>query len=170
MIAEFKTLEVKGLILPKEIVPGSQWEYKISMEGSIALPGTFSLTMQDLGPDTITVSAGTFGSNKLQAAIEAQIDVDLQGSPVPYTVNGSSILWHAPGIGLIKTIENIELSGPPFTSATELQSLKIPRPLFIEDNLQCIIFIKRSGRKGRISFVHLMDSFNKDWQILHNGK
>ena len=133
MIANFKTLEVSGISLPKEITPGLQWQYNISMEGSIAMPGeqaqspgAFSLTMQELGNETVTVPAGTFEAIKLQATFTAQIDADFQGSPVPYAINGSSIVWYARNVGYIKSIENIDFSGTTFTSTTELQTYSIP--------------------------------------------
>lgn len=133
MIAEFKTLKVAGISLPKVITPGLQWKYDISMEGSVAMPGeqtqssgTFSLTMQEQGRESITVPAGTFEAEKLQATFTALIDVDFQGSPVPYAINGSSIIWYAPNIGYIKSIENIDFSGTTFTSTTELQTYNIP--------------------------------------------
>lgn len=133
MIADFKTLEVSGISLPKEITPGLQWQYNISMEGPLEMPGeqaqspgTFSLTMQELGSETVTVPAGTFEAVKIQATFTAQIDADFQGSPVPYAINGSSIVWYAPKVGYIKSIENIDFSGTTFTSTTELQTYNIP--------------------------------------------
>ena len=129
MITDFRTLEVSGTSIPKEIVPGMQWEYHIAIEGSVATPGestqspgTFDLVMQEFGTESVTVPAGTFEAEKIQATFNAEINVDFQGSPVPYTVNGSSIVWYAPGVGYIKSIENIDFSGTSFTSVTELQS------------------------------------------------
>lgn len=135
MISDFKTIHVSGVSLPHTISPGMQWQYELQMEGSVATPGetttqspgTFKLAMQEMGNETITVAAGTFESVKIQATFEAQINVDFQGSLVPYTVNGSSIVWYAPGVGFVKSIENIEFSGTPFTSTTELQSYTIPK-------------------------------------------
>lgn len=133
MITDFKTIEVSGLSLPNEITPGMQWQYDLAMQGSVAMPGeqsqspgTFSLAIQDMGRESIPVPAGLFESVKLQATFIARIDVDFQGSPIRYTVEGSSILWYAPGVGFIKSIENIDFSGTTFTSTTELQSYNIP--------------------------------------------
>lgn len=133
MIADFKTLEVSGVILPNQISPGMQWQYNIKMEGSMDMPGEqtqspgiFSLTLQEVGQENITVPAGSFDAIKIQATFNAQINADFQGSPVPYTINGSSILWYAPHIGLIKSIENIDFSGTAFTSTTELQTYQMP--------------------------------------------
>lgn len=130
MIADFKTKEVRGVNLPHTIAPGMQWDYTLIIESSSGestqSPGTFQLTMQEMGRETITVPAGVFEAVKLQATFNAQINVEFQGSFFLYTVNGSSINWYAPGVGLVKSIENIEFSGTPFTSTTELQSYSIP--------------------------------------------
>lgn len=133
MISDFKTLEVTGLSLPRTITPGMQWHYGLSMQGSVAMPGeqtqspgTFALDMQELGTESITIPVGTFEATKLQATFTANIDVDFQGSPIRYTINGTSVLWYAPGIGFVKSIENIDFSGTSFTSTTELQSYSIP--------------------------------------------
>lgn len=127
MIADFKTKEVSGVNLPRTIPPGMQWDYTLVIEDAAAnSPGTFHITMQQMGSESITVPAGVFEAIKLQATFDAQINVEFQGSLFLYTVNGSSIHWYAPGVGLIKSIENIEFSGTPFTSTTELQSYSIP--------------------------------------------
>ena len=133
MISGFKTLEVSGLSLPASIAPGQTWNYKLTMEGSVATPegatqspGTFDLEMQELGSETITVPAGTFNATRIQATFNAQISVDFQGSQVPYMVNGTSIVWYASGVGYVKSIENIDFSGSSFTSTTELQTYSIP--------------------------------------------
>lgn len=133
MILEFEALEVKGLSLPREVTSGMTWQYDISLIGSVAMPGgenqspgTFSLAMQELGHESVTVPVGTFDAVKMQATFNAQINADFQGSLVPYAVNGSSIIWYAPGVGYIKSIENIDFSGTTFTTTTELQSYNIP--------------------------------------------
>lgn len=133
MISDFKTLQVSGLSLPRIVTPGMQWHYDLAMQGSVAMPGqqtqspgTFALEMQELGTESITIPAGRFDATKLQAEFTANIDVDFQGSPIRYTINGTSILWYAPGVGFIKSIENIDFSGTSFTSTTELQTYNIP--------------------------------------------
>lgn len=133
MITDFKTLEVSGMSLPAEITPGMKWNYKLTAEGSVAIPGesvqspgTFDLNLQQVGTETVSLAAGTFEAVKIQTTFQALINVDFQGSFFPYKVNGSSILWYAPGIGFIKSVENIDFSGTSFTSNTELQSYSIP--------------------------------------------
>lgn len=133
MITDFKTIQVSGVSLPRTLTPGMQWKYDLSMQGAVAMPGeqtqspgTFALTMQELGTETITVPSGMFDATKIQATFTANIDVDFEGSTIRYTVNGTSLLWYAPGVGFAKSIENIDFSGTSFTSTTELQSYNIP--------------------------------------------
>lgn len=133
MISDFKTLEVTGLSLPRTITPGMQWRYGLSMQGSVAMPGeqtqspgTFTLDMQEFGTESITIPVGTFEATKLRATFTANIDVDFQGSPIRYTINGTSILWYVSDVGFAKSIENIDFSGTSFTSTTELLSYNIP--------------------------------------------
>lgn len=134
MIADFKTEEISGISIPRAITPNMQWSYKLVMAGSVETPGentrspgTFNLTMQEMGIENVSVPAGAFKAVKIQATFDAQINVDFQGSLFLYTVNGSSLHWYAPGVGLVKSIENIEFSGTPFTSTTELQSYNIQK-------------------------------------------
>lgn len=132
--AEFKTTEVTGVSLPREITPGLQWQFGLKMEGMTAMPGdqfaqstgVFSATMQEMGRETVTVTAGTFEAVKVQVTNSVQIMADFQGMQVPMTINGTSIVWYAPGVGYVKSVENSDYGGTPFTSTTELQSYNIP--------------------------------------------
>jgi hypothetical protein len=131
---EFNTLQVTGVSLPKEIVPGMQWLYSLTLEGATTLPdgsqtkssGTFSATMQEMGNETITVPAGTFETIKIQTTTTLDIIGEFQGIQVPMKITGSTITWYAPNIGQIKSISTSDFGGTPFTLTTELQSYNIP--------------------------------------------
>ncbi len=132
--AEFASSDVTGVSLPKEITPGMQWQYSLKMTGVTAMPGdqnaqssgTFNLTMQEMGNETVTIPAGTFEAVKFQSTSLIQLTADFQGVQLPVTMNSSSLIWYAPGVGFIKSIENSDFSGTPYTSTTELQSYGIP--------------------------------------------
>lgn len=132
--AEFTSSDVKGLSLPREVTSGMQWQYSLKMTGVTAMPGdqnaqssgTYNLTMQEMGKETVTVPAGTFEAVKFQATSLIQITADFQGLQVPVTMNGSSLIWYAPGVGYIKSVENSDFGGTPYTTTTELQSYSIP--------------------------------------------
>ncbi|MBL8050041.1 MAG: hypothetical protein JNM46_02375 [Anaerolineales bacterium] len=130
----FDTLQVTGISLPKEIVSGMQWLYSLTLEGTTTMPdgqqttsnGTFTVNMQEMGNETITVPAGTFDAIKIQANSTIDIVGEFQGIQVPMTITGSTITWYAPGVGYIKSISNSDFGGAPFTVTTELQSYNIP--------------------------------------------
>jgi hypothetical protein len=135
MSAQFTTTQVTGTTLPKELIPGMQWLYGLTLEGTTDIPGdqqaqstgTFTITMQEMGKETVTVPAGTFEATKLQANSTMDIMAEFQGLQVPMTITGSSLLWYAPNVGFIKSVDNVDMGdGTPFTTTTELQSYNIP--------------------------------------------
>ncbi len=134
IMAAFRTLEVSGVSLPREITVGTQWQYALKMEGSMAMPGdqqspssgSYSVSMQELGQETIRVPAGTFEAIKLQANSSVDIMTDFQGIPVPVKYSGVTLIWYVPNVGYVKSIENGDFGGSAFSITTELQSYNIP--------------------------------------------
>jgi len=132
--AEFESSDVTGISLPKEITPGMQWQYSLKMTGVTAMPGdqnaqssgTYNQTMQEMGRESVTVPAGTFEAVKFQATSLIQLTADFQGVQLPVTMYSSSLIWYAPGVGFIKSVENSDFGGTPYTSTTELQTYSIP--------------------------------------------
>lgn len=132
--AEFTTLDVTGISLPKQVPMGTQWQYSLTMQGFTAMPGDqqaqstgmFTSAMQAIGTETITVPAGTFDAVKIQVKGNMQISAEFQGMQVPISFNTSSVVWYAPGIGFVKSIENSDFGDTPYTATTELQSYILP--------------------------------------------
>jgi hypothetical protein len=132
--AAFTTLEVTGISLPREITPGMQWQYGLKMLGTLAMPGdqqspsngTYSVNLQEMGQETITVPAGVFETVRFQANSNVDIMTDFQGVQVPVKYTGVTLIWYAPGVGYVKSVENGDFSGTVFSVTTELQSYRIP--------------------------------------------
>jgi hypothetical protein len=132
--SEFRTLEVSGYSYPRQVTPGIQWEYRLVFEGYTATPssqqtpsqGMFTAAMQEAGRETVTVPAGTFEATKFQSTSTVLVTVEFQGIQIPFTVQNSSVIWYAPGVGFIKSIENSDIGGEPSTIVTELMSYSIP--------------------------------------------
>ncbi|MDD2921422.1 MAG: hypothetical protein PHQ36_03980 [Anaerolineales bacterium] len=132
--ADLATLEVHGVSLPREMGQGAQWQYGLTMQGAMAMPGdqqspsqgSYSVTMQELGSETITVPAGVFDAVRIQANSNMEVMTDFQGVPIPVKYNGVTLLWYAPGVGFVKSVENGDFSGTVFSITTELQSYNIP--------------------------------------------
>jgi hypothetical protein len=132
--AAFRTLDVTGISLPREITPGMQWQYALTMKGTMAMPGnqqspsdgSYSVTMRGLGRETITVPAGVFEAIKFQANSNVDMMTDFQGIQVPVKYSGITLIWYAPNVGYIKSVENGDFGGTAFSVTTELQSYNIP--------------------------------------------
>ncbi len=132
--AEFTTSDITGISLPAVIASGQQWNYDLKIHGSIPMPteqqaestGTYSIIMQEIGWETVTVPAGTFDAVKIQANSTVEILVPFGNEQVPMKYTGASITWYAPGVGYVKLVENWDLGGGPYTATTELQTYMIP--------------------------------------------
>jgi hypothetical protein len=134
MTATLTTSDVTGISLPKNITPGMQWQYSLALQGTIAMPGdlqapshgTYTVTMQEIGSETVTVPAGTFEAIKIQANSTVDIISVFGGIEVPIKFSGTTITWYMPGVGYVKSVENGDFSGEVFSATTELQSYNIP--------------------------------------------
>jgi len=134
MTADFTVIETQGLSLPREITPGMKWQYAISMRGTVATPdnqqspssGSYLVELQEMGKDTVAVPAGVFEATRLQANSNVDVTMNFEGLEVPVVYTGSTILWYAPGVGFIKSVENGDFGGTAFSITTELQSYNLP--------------------------------------------
>lgn len=132
--AAFITSDVTGISLPREIPAGLKWDYSLKMQGTMAMPGdtqapssgAYSVTMQEVGRDTVAVAAGSFEAVRFQANSNVEIMTDFEGTPVPVKYDAVTLLWYAPGVGFIKSVENGDFGGTAFSITTELQSYSIP--------------------------------------------
>lgn len=134
MTTSLTTSDVTGLSLPRAIDPGAQWQYSLALQGTVVMPdnpqapanGVYSVTMQALGSETVTVPAGTFEAVKIQSTSTVDIISAFAGKETPIKFNGTTITWYAPGIGYVKSVENGDFGGTAFSATTELQSYSIP--------------------------------------------
>jgi len=134
LTAEFTTSDIKGVSIPVNVTPGMQWAYEMKMQGTMAMPGDQNarsngivlMNMQEIGMESVTVPAGTFTATKVQAASNFDIIASFQGMDIPVKFSGATILWYAPAVGLVKSVENGDFGGTAYTSTTELQSYSIP--------------------------------------------
>ena len=88
--------------------------------------GVYSVAIQEMGRETITVPAGTFEAVKIQSNSTIDISTSFEGIEVPVKFNGTTISWYVPGIGFVKSVENGDFGGTAFAATTELQSYSIP--------------------------------------------
>jgi hypothetical protein len=134
MTSELTTSNVNGLSLPQNVTTGMQWQYSLQLQGTIVMPGdpqaptngVYSVNMQEMGNETVTVPAGTFEAVKIQSNSTVDIISTFAGNEVPIKFNGTTITWYAPSVGYVKSVENGDFGGEAFSATTELQSYSIP--------------------------------------------
>lgn len=134
MTAEFVTSEVTGISIPQTVTPGMQWQYTLTLQGTVAMPGNqqaqsngaYSADMKEVGRETVTVPAVTFEAVKIQSNSNVNIMAVFEGIEIPVKFNGTTITWYAPGVGYVKSVENGDFGGTAYSAMTELQSYSIP--------------------------------------------
>lgn len=109
------TLEVTGINLPKELISGMQWLYSLKLE-----QGTYTIIMQEMGSEAITVPAGVLNAIKFQATHQ------FESSDAQLNFSSASTVWYAQNIGFIKSIDDVQKNDGAFTVTTELISYNIP--------------------------------------------
>ncbi len=111
-----------------------RWSYDLDAAGTFVLPGnqsistdgTVSTLLQDQGTDTLTVPAGTFNVQKIQATSTMHVAANFHGIAIPLTASFNITLWLAPGVGWIRSVEMGQFAGATYSSTTELQSYTLP--------------------------------------------
>ena len=134
MTAEFTTSDVMGVTIPSNITPGMTWSNSLNIQGTMKLPGdqtataTGAVTMNfvEISTESVAVPAGTFDATRVDVTSNFNITASFQGTDIPVQVTGTSTLWYAPGVGLVKSIESGNMGGAPISATTELQSYSIP--------------------------------------------
>ena len=91
-----------------------------------ATQGTAVYTFEALSEESVTVPAGTFTAMKVKTDIALDVQITFQGNTIPSTSDFHMLIWWAPGVGLVKTETNAELSGTGYSETIELQSYNIP--------------------------------------------
>jgi hypothetical protein len=131
--SELTTSNPTGVTLPATLTPGMQWNYGFNIQGSITYEGqeveasgTVLTDLQESGPETVTVPAGTFESQRIQANSNFDLSASALGFEIPVDYTTTATLSYAPGIGLVRLTETNNLEGNAFSSTTELQFFNIP--------------------------------------------
>jgi hypothetical protein len=117
-------LKNTGVSLPSSINIGDTWSQTTEIQmTSESLNGTgrWIGNFKAVGPEDVTVPAGTFSAMRIDATLKSESD------PYPslnLTVEGSS--WYGPEVGLIKNAGHIFGETADYTYELDLVSYKIP--------------------------------------------
>jgi hypothetical protein len=126
---DFQTTEQSGLTLPAAIHAGDTWAQTTTLEGVENINGTdipaknqFMSTCTAIGPESVTVEAGTFEATRFDCQTDMNITITMGGQDIqtPLKINSSN--WYVENIGMVKTA----VVGDGLDSTIELISYNIP--------------------------------------------
>jgi len=126
---DFQTTSASGVTLPAVLNPGDNWIQTVTLEGIQNLNGTevpskneFTNTCTVTGRESVTVTAGTFDTIRVDCQTNMNITVTMNGSPISLPLTFTATNWYAEKVGLIKTVS----TGSDLDSTIELTSYSIP--------------------------------------------
>ena len=123
--------ESSGVTYPSPMDVGTSWSQHLTISGDMVVTEGMSGTTTAeatqsctaVGEESVSVPAGTFDAMKLNCTTAITVTLDIEGMAMePTTINATSDMWFVKGVGMVKTVDNNDL-----TSATiELTSYVIP--------------------------------------------
>lgn len=129
VIADFQTTSSSGVTLPGSINSGDTWNQATTIEGTehisdqdIPAKNEFSNSCTAAGVESITVTAGTFDTLRVDCQTTTNITVTVLNNPIQTSLSFTTTSWYAENIGWIKTIT----SGSGLDSTIELLSYSVP--------------------------------------------
>ena len=128
------TLEVTGVTLPAEILPGDTWEQTYIIEGTQVLDGEQFGTMEGsavifytaVGMETISVSAGEFSGLHIRREITLDFTVSVMDLTIPTVMVLAENTWFVEGVGMVYSEGSGTLDEFAFDTTLELQEYTFP--------------------------------------------
>lgn len=123
---QFPSGEVPFFNFNKEA--GQTWEIFSYSDSGEGYSLTFSMTGKFLGTEKVTVPAGAFENcAKFEATMNSMYSITIDGSQESHEWRNTTTFWIAPGVGIVKIIEEfIEENEEMDFSTDELISYSIP--------------------------------------------
>jgi hypothetical protein len=129
MELDFETTEFSGVTLPAAIHAGDTWAQTATLEGVQSINGTdiparnqFISTCTAIGPESVTVEAGTFEATRFDCQTDINILITLSDQDIQAPLKFNSSNWYVENIGMVKTT----VVGDGLDSTIELVSYNIP--------------------------------------------
>lgn len=129
MEIDFQTTEFSGVTLPAAIHAGDTWSQSATLEGVQSINGTdipaknqFISNCTAVGPESVTVEAGTFEATRFDCQTDINITITMAGEDIQAPLKFSSSNWYVENIGMVKTA----VVGDGLDSTIELVSYNIP--------------------------------------------
>jgi hypothetical protein len=123
--------ESSGVTYPSPLESGTNWSQSLTISGDMTVAegmsgvATVNATQNctAVGEESVTLTAGTFDTMKLNCSTSITVTVDLDGVTMdPMTIDSTSEVWLARGVGMVKTSDTNEIT----KSTIELTAYAIP--------------------------------------------
>lgn len=132
--AQFTTTKSEGVTIPANVAVGDEWTYHLEFQGQMNIAGgqqanatgTADFHLKALGTESVSVPAGTFDAMKIQIDTTINMQISAQGVNVPVNLTDTGTAWYAPGVGMVKSADAVNVTSFAATITTELQSYNIP--------------------------------------------
>ncbi|MEP6848187.1 MAG: hypothetical protein ABI999_04975 [Acidobacteriota bacterium] len=127
-----ETTDSKGVTFPNTEIwtPGNKWsaEYhiteNINTSGGKSIGGSKGTVTQDgevIGPDEVTVPAGTFQAIKIKIVTKLDLIMNIPGANgMPITTKVETTAWMTKDTGMVKSVTNIAGSGDTTSEMTSI--------------------------------------------------
>jgi hypothetical protein len=131
----FETTDTSGVSFPTHIAAGDTWSQSFTIHGDMQLSadqsgtadGTVTQSFNAVGLETVETAAGSFEGMRVDAAINFDLQITVQGISVPITFASTMSNWWVQGVGWVKSDSTTTIEGSePFASSTQLTSFTIP--------------------------------------------
>ena len=129
--AQTRTTGNSGITLPVHVSAGDAWSQTLYMNGTVNMPGgktgtaegTYVADFSAVGPETVTVPAGTFEAMRINATTTYTLIVTVEDTTVPITATNAATLWYASGVGLVMCTNSNDFMG---TETITLTGYNVP--------------------------------------------
>jgi len=130
MMADFQTTSSDGVTLPAVVTEGTTWSQHITLEGTqtinaiaVASKLSFGNDCTGAGEESVTVSAGTFTTRRVDCLSTMNITITMSGMEIPSITNSTTTIWYAEGVGMVKLVSD---NDDGTTTNVELTEYNIP--------------------------------------------
>jgi hypothetical protein len=123
-LVKSETVSVQGMTLPLSIAPGDEWDQTTEVtftSPSASGPATLTHKAEAIGPESVTVPAGTFEARRID--VQSTMQSALFGGD---DISFEATYWLVPELGLVRMAGAGEALGTEFKSEIELVAASLP--------------------------------------------
>ncbi|MBX3047607.1 MAG: hypothetical protein KIT46_08730 [Anaerolineales bacterium] len=133
--ATFETTGSSGYSFPNTIHIGDTWQQSYNIQGVMNMADGLSANTTGLvthiytaqAEETVTVPAGEFQTIRILVETNLQLQVELMGVTLPFSIDSQTTSWLARNVGWVRSDSGLAIEGgEAMNSVVEMQSYHIP--------------------------------------------